>query len=179
MAFEGSATNIDVLEQAGMSKADVAVATMRIDADNLAFSLLAKSFNVTRVIARMRNPRYASAYEQAGVAATVNVANVFVNQIMLEIEEPGLRQVATFGGGKASIVVDTVPQGAQVAGRSISDIAADEGFPKECIITGIYRPATHKFIIPRGSAELLAGDRVFLVAERANLRRASKHLHRK
>ena len=178
LALCGSATSVDILEQAGMAKADVAVATMRQDADNLAFGLLAKSYNVSRTIARMRNARYEAAYREAGVSTTVHVVDVFVNQLVLEIEEPHLQQVATVGAGRAAIVVDTVPEGAAVAGKTIGAIAADEGFPTECIITGIYRPTTQAFIIPRGSALIEAGDRLFLVAEHPNLRKASKFLHR-
>jgi len=179
LALKGSATDIDILEQAGIDKADVAVGTMRADADNLAFANLAKSFDVPRVIARMRDPRYGSAYEKAGVAATIHIVEVFVNQLLLEIEEPHLRQVATFGQGKAAIVVDTVPEGAAADGKTVSQIAADPDFPAECVITGVYRSETQEFIIPRGGAQIRSGDRVFLVAERRNLRKASKFLHRK
>ncbi len=178
LALHGSATRIDILEQAGIEKADVAVGTMGADADNLAFAVLANSFRVPRVIARMRDPRYEAAYKSAGATTTVRVVDVFVNQLLLQIDEPHLRQVATFGGGKASIVVDTIPAGAAVSGKTVSEIAADPGFPNECIITGIYRRQQQEFVIPRGSAQVLAGDRVFLVAEHANLRKASKLLHR-
>lgn len=179
LALNGSAASIDILEQAGLERADVAVASMRADADNLAFSLLAKSFDVPRVIARMRNPRYEAAYKKAGVRTTVRVVNVFVNQMLLEIEEPHLRQVATFGAGRASIVVDTIPEVSQAAGRTIGDIAADPGFPAACVISGIWRAEPEKFIIPRGAATIEAGDRVFLVAEHGTLRKASKFFHRK
>jgi trk system potassium uptake protein TrkA len=175
----GSATDIDIVEQAGISKADVVVATMRVDADNLAFALLAKSYSVPRVIARMRDPRYETAYREAGVTATSHIVNVFVNQLLLEIDEPHLRQIATFGAGKAAIVVDTVPDDAAVSGKTVSEIAADPSFPEACVITGLYRGEAEEFVIPRGQAQVLAGDRVFLVANRADLRRASKFLHRK
>ncbi|HUV40057.1 MAG TPA: TrkA family potassium uptake protein [Planctomycetota bacterium] len=179
LALHGSATDIDILEQAGIAKADVTVGTMRYDADNLAFALLSKSFDVPRVISRMRNPRYEAAYRKAGVGTTMRVVDVFVNQLLLEIEEPHLRQVATFGGGKASIVVDTIPEDARVGGMTVGQIAADADFPAQCVITGIYRAQEQTFVIPRGSARVHAGDRVFLVAEQKDLRKASKFLHRK
>lgn len=179
LVLHGSATDIDVLEQAGIRKADVAVSTMRSDADNLAFSLLAKSFDVPRIIARMRDPRFEGAYRKAGVSATSHIVDVFVNQLLLEIDEPHLRQIAVFGAGKASIVVDTVPSGAAVSGKTVSEIAADPAFPSECVISGIYRREASEFVIPRGSAEVREGDRVFLVAARSDLRKASKFLHRK
>jgi trk system potassium uptake protein TrkA len=175
----GGATDVDVLEQAGLSRADVAVSTLRSDADNLAFALLARSFEVPRVIARMRDPRYESAYKKAGVTATSHIVDVFVNQLLLEIDEPHLRQVAVFGAGKAAIVVDTVPEGASVSGKTVSEIAADPAFPSECVITGIYRRETADFVIPRGSAQIHEGDQVFLVAGHGDLKKASRFLHRK
>jgi trk system potassium uptake protein TrkA len=165
MTFCGSATSMDVLEQAGTARADVAVATMRSDADNLAFALLAKSVGVPRIVARMRDQRYERAYKEAGVAATVQIVDVFVNQLLLEIEQPHLRQVATFGTGGASIVVDTVPEAAAVAGKTIGEVGASGEFPAKCVVTGIYRPE--------------AGDRVFLVASHQDLRKASRFLHRR
>ena len=132
-----------------------------------------------RVIARLRSPAYESAYKLAGVNTTVHVANVFANQLLLEIEEPHLRLVHSFGAGRVSIVVDTVPEDAAAGGKTVSEIAAAADFPDDCVITGIYRPAIQKFIVPRGQVEVLAGDRVFLVAEHANLRHASKYLHKK
>ncbi len=178
LAVHGSATDLDILDQARMGDADVAVGTMRADADNLAFALLAKSLGAPRVIARMRDVRYQRAYEEAGVTTTIHVADVFIKQLILEIEQPHLRPVATFGAGKASVVVDTIPDNAAVAGMTISAIAADPDFPAKCVITGIYRPGPQEFVVPRGSAEIHSGDRVFLVAEFANLRRASKFLRR-
>jgi len=178
-ALHGNATDVDILEQAGIAKADAAVGTTRVDADNLAFALLAKSYDVPRVIARMRNPNYEAAYRKAGVTTTVHVSEVFVNQIMLDIEEPHLRKVATFGAGKAAIVVDTVPEGASVSGKTVSQCAADADFPADCVVTGLYRPDSQQFVIPRGAAEIRSGDRVFLVAEYRTLRKASKFLHRK
>jgi len=151
---------------------------MRTDADNLAFALLAKSFDVPRVLARMRDRRYEAAYRKAGVNTTVHVADVFANQLLLEIEEPHLRQVANFGAGNVSIVVDTVPEGALVGGKKVRELAAEADFPTGCVITGIYRPEGQQFIVPRGGAEIRAGDRVFLVAKQGDLRKASKVLHK-
>jgi trk system potassium uptake protein TrkA len=178
LVLHGSATDVGILEQAGMSKADVAIATMRVDADNLSFSLLAKSYDVPRVIARMRNPRYESAYRMAGVSTTVRVVDMFVSQILLDIEEPDLRQLATFGPHNAAIVVASIPDDAAVHGKTIGQIATDSDFPAQCVVSGIYRPENQQFLIPRGPAEIRAGDRVFLVANQKDLRRAFKYLRR-
>ena len=179
LVLSGNATSIGILEEAGIRKADVAVGTMRSDADNLAFSLLAKSYEVPRVIVRMRNPRYESAYRTAGVTTTLRVVDLFVDQLLLQVEEPDVRQVATFGQGRAAIVMVTLPESAVVDGQTVQQVAGDAAFPSDGVITGIYRPAAAEFLFPRGSARLSAGDQVFLVAGRADLRKAAKFLHRR
>jgi len=178
LAIQGTATNIEVLEEAGMAKADVAVGALPRDADNLAFAILARNFEVPRIIARMRDPRYETAYKLAGVTRTIAVGDVFVSQLVLEIEHPTLRQVATFGRGKACIVVATIPEGGAVDGKSVSDVGQDKSFPQECVIAGIYREATEEFMIPRGKVELRAGDQVFLAAGMSSVRQGAEFLQR-
>jgi len=178
LAVRGTATSIDVLEDAGLRKAEVAVGALPRDADNLAFAILAREFGVPRIIARMRNPRYEAAYRLAGVSRTLDVGRLFVEQLVLEIEQPSLRHVASFGRGKASIVVATIPEGAAVDGRSVEEVAKARGFPTECVIAGIYREAEQEFIFPRGAIELRAGDQVFLASSTQTVREAAKCLQR-
>jgi len=178
LAINGSATDIEILEEAGIRKAEVVVAAMPTDADNLAFSLLARNFGVPRIIARMRNPRYEAAYKSAGVTRIINVRDLFVRQLVLEIEQPALRQVATFGRGKASIVVALIPPDSVVHGKAVEQIVKTKEFPNECIIAGILRQDPMQFIIPRGSVKVYSGDQVFLVADIANIRKAVKVLQR-
>lgn len=172
----GNATDIEVLEEAGLDKADVAAAVMPHDADNLAFAVLARHFGVPRVVARMRNEKYAAAYETAGVTKIINIVDLFVNQLALEIEQPQLRQVASLGGGKASVTIAVIPKNSAAHGKTVADIAKDELFPKACVIAGIYREATEEFIIPRGMREVRSGDKLFLAADAENISRAAAYL---
>ena len=176
MTIHGNATDIGVLEEADIRKADVAVAAMPRDADNLAFSLLARNAGVERTIARVRDPRYETAYRLAGVKRTIGISELFVRQIVLDVEQPTLQQVATFGGGKATIVVVNIPQNAEVDGQAVEEIAADNDFPQECVIAGIYRESEERFIFPRGPIRVRAGDQVFLAADTDNVREAAKRL---
>lgn len=178
LAFHGSPTDVELLEEAGVAKADVAVAVLQKDADNLAFSLLARNLGVPRVVARMRNPRYEKAFNMAGAQVVLNVVDLFVPRLVLHVEQPNLRHVATFGGGKAFIAVAVVPEGARVDGLTVAEIAGDRGFPEDCVIAGIYRESSREFIIPRGKKSVRAGDQVFLAAEAAALKAASEWLQR-
>lgn len=176
LAIHGTATDIDVLEEAGIRKAEVAIGALPLDADNLSFTILARNAGVSRIIARMRNPRYEDAYKVAGVTRTLNIGELFVKQLVLEIEHPTLRQVATFGRGKASIVVATIPDGAKVGGKTVSEVGQTRRFPQDCVIAGIYREAGEQFIFPRGGAEIRTGDQVFLAASTDRVREAANFL---
>lgn len=177
LAMHGSATDLDVLEDAGIRKADVAVGALPNDGDNLSFGLLARRFEVPRVIARMRDTRYEDAYLLAGIDKPLNMSDMFVNQLVLEIEQPTIREVVTFGRGKASIVVLGVPEKARVDGMTVQDIAGLKGFPQDCVIAGIFRPESEEFIFPRGAAKVHSGDDIFLVANSDSLRKATNVLH--
>ncbi len=162
VALCGNATDISVLEEAEIGRADVAVALMRQSADNLAFSLLAKGAGVKRIIARMPNPRYRQAYEQAGVTSIIDVAGLFLDQLLLEIEHPQIHQLATFGSGRGIIVSLKVPQTSRATGRTIPEIAADRRFPEACVIAGLIRAAGNRLVVPSGLERLLAEDQLVL-----------------
>ncbi|MBS3761877.1 MAG: NAD-binding protein [Candidatus Brocadiia bacterium] len=178
LAVHGTATDFGVLQDAGIEKAEVAIGALPRDADNLAFTILARSSDVPRIVARMRNPVYESAYEMAGVTRTLDIGQLFVDQLVLEIEHPTLRQVATFGRGEASVVVATIPEGGRVDGKAVSEVGQNKRFPEECVIAGVYREADERFIIPRGKIKLRAGDQVFLAASTENVREAAQFLQR-
>jgi trk system potassium uptake protein TrkA len=176
MTINGSATSVDILEDAGIRKADVAVGLMRSDADNLAFSVLAKSLEVPRVIARMRDPRYELSFRTAGVTRLVSIVDLYVEQLALEVEEPSVQRVATIGGGRAAIAIFQLPEKSPVHDMTVAELASKEGFPEDLVIAGIYREEEKEFIIPRGNRKLRSGDRIFMAAASDDLRKAAKFL---
>jgi trk system potassium uptake protein TrkA len=172
VAINGSATSIEALSEAGVRKADVVVAATGADADNLACAILAKSFNVPRVIVRMRDPAYKNAYVIAGANAIVRVTDLMVNQIMIDIENPQVRRITTIGGGKADIFMVKVPDDAKVAGKSVQDIVESRHFPSECVFVAVYNQQTETFSIPRGKQVITEGNELFLISAAENIKAA-------
>src|SRR6056297_1809662 len=97
VSVNGDATDVDVLEEAKIEKAAVAVGLMGKDANNLSFSVLAENFGVPRIFTRMRNSKYEQAYKAAGVTKVINIVDLYLDQFVLEIEQPKLQKVATLG----------------------------------------------------------------------------------
>ena len=172
VAISGSATSIVALTEAGIKKADVVVAATGSDADNLACAILAKSFEVPKVIVRMRDPAYKNAYIVAGANSIVRVTDLMVNQIIMDIENPQVRRITTIGGGKADIFMIKVPEGAKVAGKSVKDIVDSRHFPSECTFVAVYDQKTELFSIPRGLQVINEGNELFLMSAAENIKKA-------
>ena len=172
VAINGGATSIESLVEAGIQKADVLVAATGSDADNLACAILAKSFDVPRIIVRMRNPAYKNAYRVAGVDSIIRVTDLMVSQMMMDIENPEVRRITTIGGGKADIFVIIVPELAKVAGKNIKDIVSSRHFPSECVFIAVFNEKTEALAIPRGEQIINEGDELFLVSTTENIRQA-------
>jgi trk system potassium uptake protein TrkA len=164
VAISGDVARVEVLEQAGIQKADVLVAATGKDADNLAAAILARSFGVAEVIVRMRNQAYENAYKLAGVTSILRVTNLMVNQMIMEIEKPQVRRIMTIGGGRAVIYSVSIPEGAKVAGMTVENLAKNSRFPPQCVVIAIYRSESAELLIPRGQQTILERDEVFLIS---------------
>ncbi|MGM0502133.1 MAG: potassium channel family protein [Bacillota bacterium] len=176
ISIHGSATNIKVLKEAGIEKADVAVGVMRNDADNLAFSLLAKNYDIDQIMVRMRDPEYKSAYQLAGASTIAGVIDLMVEEFVLDIEQPDVRKVYSLSGGKAEISILTIPEAAVCIDMTISEIANAEDFPDELLIAGKFDYEADEFKIPHGSTKLGPLDQIFLVGPADEITRAANYL---
>ncbi len=176
IAVCGKATQIDVLKEAGVRKAGIMVIATPYDSDNLASAILARSLGVPRIVVRMRDPDYEDAYKVAGVTKVVRMTDLMVNQMMMEIENPRIRPITVIGGGRANIFMVVVPKAARVAGKSIREIVAMEGFPPQCIFIAVYAEQRGQFSIPRGEQVIQEGDELFLIATAENIKKVDEFL---
>src|SRR6266487_4070609 len=91
---EGIAFDRDVLEQAGVARADALVAVTGGDNSNIV---------APRVIARIQDPRRAAIYEELGIT-TVATVGWTLGKIRDYLEHAPLKEEATFGRGEVALV---------------------------------------------------------------------------
>jgi len=176
VAVNGSVAHIEVLEKAGIEKADVLVAATGSDANNLACAVLGKSARVPHIIARMRHPAYENAYKLAGVNTIVRVTDLMVNQMVMDIENPKLHRITSIGGGRANIFTVTIPKDAKVAGKRIEEIVKSRKFPSQCTFIAVFNQQKKDFSIPRGKQVINEGDEIFLISKAENIKQAVEFL---
>lgn len=169
VALAGDATDVGTLTQAEPRRADVVVGMLHRDADNLAVAALARSLGARRVMVRMRDPLYRPVYLEAGVHQILSETEVLVGALATAIEFEAVRHSMVLGRGESIAVELVVPDGAAVVGRTVSDVAADAGFPPSCVIAGMTLDGAVK--APRGATVIERGTELLLVSARADLSR--------
>jgi trk system potassium uptake protein len=167
VALAGDASDAGVLRQADPQRADVVIAMLHRDADNLAVAMLAKSLGARRVMVRMRDPDYRPVYESAGVHQILSETEVLVGALATAIEFEAVRHSMVLGSGEAIAVELAVPTNAWVVGRSVREVATCKDFPPSCVIAGMALDGAVQ--APRGATIIAAGSELLVVSARRDL----------
>lgn len=170
VALAGDATSARVLRDVDAARADVVVAMLRRDADNLAVALLARDAGARRVMVRMRESDYRSVYVAAGVHRILSETDVLIGALATAIEHEAVRHSMLLGSGESLAFEIVVPKEARVVGQTVRDIAADAGFPPSCVFAGLSEDGG-VVEVPRGSSVIAAGTALLLVVQQQDLSR--------
>jgi trk system potassium uptake protein TrkA len=160
--YEGEATDLNSLENAGIRSAQVVTACSPSDADNLVVCFLARSrYGVPRIIAQINNPSSAWLFDETfHVDVALNQSEILARLIEEEMSLGDMMTLLKLRRGKFSVVEEKIPAGAKAIGVTIRDL----GLPDQCVIAGIIRGG--KMMVPRGATELRAGDEVLAITDR-------------
>ena len=169
VALTGDGTEATLLEEAEVGRADVVVAMLGRDADNLAVALLAQAAGVKRVMVRMRDKAYRQVYLSAGVDRLLSETDVLIGALGTAIEHEAVRHAVLLGNGESVAFEIALPVESPVAGRQVQEIASDPAFPRSCVFAGLYN-ADGTVEGPRGSSVVAGGATVLLVARRSELK---------
>ena len=154
----GDATDSLLMEEAGMARADLAIAVTGDDEDNLMICQMAKKkFNVARTIARINNPKNEAIFKLLGIDQTVSVTDLILAQIEQEIPAHSLVHLLTLREAGATFVEAKVPEDSPAIGKPLQNLK----IPDDCVIPLIIRNG--KGIVPHGETVLMAGDEVVAV----------------
>jgi trk system potassium uptake protein len=159
----GNGTDPDVLELAGISKADVVAAVTGADETNLVAATIARfEFDVPRVIARVNNPKNAWLFNAGmGVDVAINQADLLAHLVVEEMNQIAMLTLMKISRGTYSIVQYTVSETAVAAGKLVKDLT----LPEQAVIIALYQG--EKTLIPHGDTKVGKGDIVLAFADEA------------
>ncbi|QKX16655.1 Trk system potassium transporter TrkA [Microbulbifer sp. YPW1] len=177
----GHASHPDILQEAGIEDADILVAVTNNDETNMAACQIAHSlFRVTTKIARVRASAYLQypelfSTESIPIDVLISPEQIVSEYIARLIEHPGALQVLDFADGRVQLVAVRAVQGGPLVGHQLRYLR--EHMPKvDTRVAAIYR--RNSPIIPQGSTVIEAGDEVFFIAAKQDIRAVMSELRR-
>ena len=161
--ISGNGTDPEVLEAAGIRRADVVAAVTGDDEINLVVTTLARfEFGAPRIIARVNNPKNAWLFTpEMGVDVALNQADLIAHLIAEEMSLGDMMTLLKLRKGQYALVEEKVHPAAIAAGKAIRELS----LPAECILTAIIRQG--RLIVPRGETVLQPADEVLAVVHSA------------
>ena len=156
----GDATELWVLERAGISRADMVIAVTGDDEDNILICQVAKEkYLVDRIIARVNNPRNRAHFELLGVRPVVSATDLILRLIEHEVPEYGLVHLLDLPEQRLEIIEMSLPDESWAAGRKVGELDLPEG----SLLISVVREGTG--FVPSIETTLQVGDRVLAVLD--------------
>ena len=113
----GDATELWVLERAGIQRADLVIAVTGDDEDNILICQVAKEkYGVQRIVARVNNPRNLQHFRLLDVQPAVSATDLILRLIEHEVPEYGLVQLLALEEEHLEIIEVEVGDGSHAAG---------------------------------------------------------------
>ena len=154
----GDATELWVLERAGIQRADLVVAVTGDDEDNILICQVAKEkYLCERVIARVNNPRNLQHFKLLGIQPVVSATDLILRLIEHEVPRYGLVHLLALEEERLEIIELEVSADAPTVGLRVADISLPEG----SLIISVLRDGTG--FVPKPDTVIEAGDGVLLV----------------
>ncbi len=125
----GDGTEVGVQAKAGVSRADVFIATTRSDENNILSCQIARHrFNAPRTISVVNLPEHTRLFGLLGIEAAINVTELVVNQIQEHLSIDGIVHLMAMPGNNGRTLVSIrIPRESRMAGRPISEIDLPDG----------------------------------------------------
>jgi len=156
----GDATELWVLDRAGVQRADLVIAVTGDDEDNMLVCQVAKEkYLVDRIIARVNNPRNLQHFKLLGIQPAVSATDLILRLIEHEVPRYGLVHLLALEEERLEIIELEVAADAPAAGRRVQDVSLPDG----CLIISVLRAGSG--FVPKADTVIQAGDEVLLVLD--------------
>lgn len=178
----GNAIQPSILRSAGARDADLLIATAARDETNLVVCRIAKQcFNVPTRIVRLRSPEFANYPELTGSEGfcadyVISPEGSVTQAIVKLVEYPEALQVIEFGAGKLALVAARAYEGGRLTGHTLMELG-EHLHDVDARIVAIFR--SERSITPDGNTRIEAGDEVFCLAPKKDIRRVLVELRPK
>lgn len=156
----GDASELWVLERAGIQRADMVIAVTGDDEDNMLICQVAKEkYLVDRIIARVNNPRNREHFDLLGVRPVVSATDLILRLIEHEVPEYGLVHLLDLPEQHLEIIELLLREDSRAAGVRVGDLQ----MPAGTLLISVLRGS--EGFVPTAETVLEAGDEILAVLD--------------
>ena len=156
IVLHGDGLDMDLLEEANITKSDAVLAVTDDDKTNLLACARAKAVGCPMVVALINDPTLTTLMEPLSIDASVNPRATTVSSILRHIRHGRVRAVYSIGDAEAEVIEAQVMSSSPIAGLLIRDVEWPEG----SIIGAIQK--NDKVMRPIGNTKIEEGDVVII-----------------
>jgi trk system potassium uptake protein len=159
VVLHGDATEMHVLERAGIARPPALVAAVTgDDEDNIIISQISKEgHGVRKAIARVNDPRNQQHFDLLGITQTMCATSSLLGMVEHEIPEHGLVTLLELRSEGLSLVEVEIPPNGPAAGKRVSDLT----LPDDSRLVSVMRDGTAQIAV--GETAIQAGDQVVAI----------------
>lgn len=165
MSVCGNGADSDVLDEAGVAKADLFVAVTGSDNTNMLSCFLARRLGAAHTIARIRNPEYNDnslnfLKQELGLSMAINPELLTAQELYKILKLPSAAKVETFSRRNFEMIELRIKTGSPMAGMRLCDLR--ENYKAKFLICVVQRG--DEVYIPDGNFVLREGDKIGITA---------------
>ncbi|MBC7644486.1 MAG: NAD-binding protein [Thermoleophilia bacterium] len=160
MMLHGDGTELAMLQLAGAERADLVISVTGDDDDNIVVAQIAKEhFRVTKVIARVNDPRNQEHFDTLGIRFTVSAAQSILSLIEHEVPDHRVVNMLNLRHENLEIIELNVTASSPIVGLPIAEIR----MPRNTRLISVTRDNESQ--IAKGDTVVQPGDRVMAILE--------------
>ena len=167
MTIVGDATQVEILREAKVGKADLVISVMHEEQPNMVTALIAKKLGAKRTVARMSNIDNLSAenkafFRELGIDNLISPENIASEEIVKLLKQSAADEIFDFSQGKLSLFSLKLDERAMVINKSLNEIA-EEHTDLSFRAVAVHRKG--KTIIPRGDFRFNTNDLAYIITK--------------
>jgi trk system potassium uptake protein TrkA len=156
----GDASELWVLERAGIQRADMVIAVTGDDEDNMLICQVAREkYLVEQIIARVNNPRNRQHFDLLEIKPSVSATDLILRLIEHEVPQYGLVHLLDLQDEGLEIIELQLTDRSRVAGERVGDLQMPEGSLLISVLRG------GRGFVPGPETVLEVGDEVLAVLD--------------
>ena len=177
MTLSGNGVDRDILDEAGVARADLFIAATNSDEMNMLSCFLAGRIGAKNTLARIRNPEYNDRnlgflVKQTEISRVLNPELLAAQAFFNILRFPSAIKIETFSTRKFEMIEMVLKPDSKLDGMSLSELR--KKYKSQVLICGVQRE--DDTFIPDGNFRLKSGDRIELASSPVEIQKFLKEL---